>query len=445
MGAAVSRASRVNGGEGPVVSIGSVREELFLTAEIEAERFLAILRLVAVVVLAIAISAALLAVDLPPPAAQRQLVVAGVVLVIYAGNGLLAFWVARPGRFRPWMPWVFTTADCALVLFNVASTVLNTGAPPSTAWVFPAIWLAPLVLVFGSLHYRPWLQGYAAALVVGGLALLLAVLPANGDLERILPLLDLPPTVVRIVLLGLAGFVLVLAASRRRALLERAVEEAVERTNLARYLPPEIAALLATGDVAQLRRGWDVRIGILVVDIRGFTQRSEHLAPPALSTFLGTFRHHVVKATAAHRGVVDKFVGDSAIVVFGVPDGHADDASRTLDCARHLLRRIRAWSDRLVAAGEAPVRIGIGAHFGPAFAGAVGDSSRLEFTVLGDTVNVAARLEQITRETDGGLVASQAIVAAAGEQDHWLALPTQAVRGREQPIDILHWQGEQET
>jgi class 3 adenylate cyclase len=58
---------------------------------------------------------------------------------------------------------------------------------------------------------------------------------------------------------------------------------------------------------------------------------------------------------------------------------------------------------------------------------------------------VAARLEQITRETDGGLVASAALVAAAGEGDHWLALPTHAVRGREQPIDILHWQGEQET
>ncbi|MEZ5904360.1 MAG: adenylate/guanylate cyclase domain-containing protein [Geminicoccaceae bacterium] len=427
------------------MSIGSVREQLFLSAEIEAERFLAILRLVAVAILALAISVALLTVDLPPPAARRQLVVASVVLTVYAANGLIAFWAARPGRFRPWMPWLFTTADCALVLFNVASTVLNTGAPASTAWVFPAIWLAPLVLVFGSLHYRPWLQGYAAVVVVGGLALLLAALPDDGDLERILPLLDLPPTVVRIVLLGLAGFVLVLAAARRKALLERAVEEAVERANLARYLPPEIAALLAAGDVEQLRRGWDVRIGILIVDIRGFTRRSEHLAPPELSTFLGTFRHHVVKAAVAHRGVVDKFVGDSAIVVFGVPDGHADDARRTLDCARHLLRRVGAWSDRLTVAGEAPVRIGIGAHFGPAFAGAVGDSSRLEFTVLGDTVNVAARLEQITRETDGGLVASAAIVAEAGEQAHWLALPTQAVRGREQPIDILHWQGEQET
>ncbi|MCB1989972.1 MAG: adenylate/guanylate cyclase domain-containing protein [Geminicoccaceae bacterium] len=427
------------------MSIESLREQLFLTAEIEAERFLAILRLTAVLVLALALGAALLAVDGPPPAAQRQIVVAGSVMAVYAGIGLISYLTARPGRFRRWMPWLFTTADCALVLFNVATTVLNIGAPPATVWVFPAIWLAPLVLVFGSLHYRPWLQGYAAAVLVGGLVLLLAGLPQEGTLERILPLLDLPPTVVRIVLLGLAGLVLVLAAARRKALLERAIEEAVERTNLARYLPPEIAALLAAGDVEQLRRGWDVRIGILVVDIRGFTSRSEHLAPPELSTFLGTFRHHVVKAALTHRGVVDKFVGDSAIVVFGVPEGHADDARRTLDCARHLLRRVAAWSDRLTAAGEAPVRIGIGAHFGPAFAGAVGDSSRLEFTVLGDTVNVAARLEQITRETDGGLVASAALVAAAGEGDHWLALPTHAVRGREQPIDILHWQGEQET
>ncbi len=424
------------------MSIGKLREQLLLSAEIEAERFLAILRLTAVLVLALALSAALLAVDGPPPAARRQIAVAATVLAIYAAVGLLSFRAARPGRFRRWMPWLFTTADCALVLANVATTGVNIGAPPSTLWLYPATWLAPLVLVFGSLHYRPWLQGYAAALVVGGLVLLLAILPEGGALERLLPLLGPPPTVIRVVLLALAGFVLVLAAARRKALLERAIDEAVERTNLARYLPPEIAALLAAGDVEALRRGWDVEIGILMVDIRGFTRRAEHLAPPELSTFLGTFRHHVIEAAMAHRGVVDKFVGDSAIVVFGVPEGHADDASRTLDCARHLLRLIDSWSAELVAAGEEPVRIGIGAHFGPAFAGAVGDSSRLEFTVLGDTVNVAARLEQLTRTTEGGLIASRALVERTGEHDHWLALPTHAVRGREQPIDILHWQGD---
>ena len=132
------------------MSIESLREQLFLTAEIEAERFLAILRLTAVLVLALALGAALLAVDGPPPAAQRQIVVAGSVMAVYAGIGLISYLTARPGRFRRWMPWLFTTADCALVLFNVATTVLNIGAPPATVWVFPAIWLAPLVLVFGS-------------------------------------------------------------------------------------------------------------------------------------------------------------------------------------------------------------------------------------------------------------------------------------------------------
>ena len=431
------------GGERAELSVGSLKEQLFLSAEIEAERFLAVLRLIAAAVLALALSAALLTIGPPPPAAQRQIAVAAAVLALYAVIGLLSFRAARPGRFHRWMPWAFTTADCALVLSNVTTTVLNIGAPPSTLWVFPATWLAPLALVFGSLHYRPWLQGYAAAVLVGGLALLLVILPEDGTLDRLMPLLDMPPTVIRFMLLALAGFVLVLAAARRRALLDRAIEEAMERTNLARYLPPEIAAILASGDVDELRRGWDVRIGILIVDIRGFTRRAEHLAPPDLSTFLGTFRHHVIEAALAHRGVVDKFVGDNAIVVFGVPQSHPDDARRTLDCARDLLRRMDSWSAELAARGEAPVRIGIGAHFGPAFAGAVGDRSRLEFTVLGDTVNVAARLEQLTRATDGGLLASRAIVDMAGGHDRWLALPNHAVRGREQPIDILHWQGEQ--
>ena len=120
----------------------------------------------------------------------------------------------------------------------------------------------------------------------------------------------------------------------------------------------------------------------------------------------------------AHGGVVDKFVGDNALIVMGVPEAQDDDAARTLACARTLLARIAAWNAGPTPPplAGAPLRIGIGAHFGPAFVGAVGTDERLEFTVLGDTVNVASRLEQLTRETDGGLIASAPLLAAAGEE-----------------------------
>ncbi len=418
-----------------------LRDRLFLAAEIEAERFLAVIRLVVAVLLASTLGAALLAMDGLPVEARRQVLVAFPVLAVYLAVGVLSYRLATPARFRGWMPWLFTAADGGLVLFNVATTVINLGAPVSSLWVFPATWLAPLVLAFGTLRYRPSLQAMSGVLLVGGFAVLLAGLPDDmAGLNAIVPLLEVPPTLVRLVMLALLAAVLVLAAVRRKALLQRAIDEARQRANLARYLPPEIADLLARGDASRLRQGWEVEVAVLMVDIRGFTSRVEGFAEPAeVSAFLGRFRAHVIGSAKASGGVVDKFVGDSAIIVFGVPEATGDEAARALACARSLQARIAAWNKAAPPGG--PVRIGMGAHVGPVYAGAVGDSSRLEFTVLGDAVNVAARLEQSTRESGGGLAASRELVERAGESaaEGWHPLPTTTLRGRTAPIEILRW------
>ena len=420
-----------------------LRDRLFLAAEIEAERFLAVIRLMMALLLASTLAAALLAMDGLPAEARRQVLVAFPVLAVYLVLGVLSYLLATPERFRGWMPWLFTAADGGLVLFNVAMTIINLGAPASSLWLFPATWLAPLVLAFGTLRYRPSLQAMSGVLLVGGLALLLAVLPDDmAGLSAIVPLLEVPPILVRLVMLSLLVVVLVLAAVRRKALLHRAIDEAGQRANLARYLPPEIAALLAAGDVERLRRGWEVEAAVLAVDIRGFTTRVEGFAEPALvSAFLGRFRAHVVAAAKATGGVVDKFVGDSAIIVFGVPEASGDEAARALACARSLWARMAAWNKAEPPGGA--VRIGMGAHVGRVFAGAVGDTNRLEFTVLGDAVNVAARLEQLTRESHGGLAVSRRLLERAGEAaaPGWRALPDTTLRGRAAPIEILVWDG----
>ena len=419
-----------------------LKDRLFLAAEVEAERLLAVIRLVVALLLATTLGAALLAMDPLPVEVRRQVLVAFPVLAAYSAVGVLSYRLATPERFRGWMPWLFTAADGGLVLFNVAMTIINLGAPASSLWVFPATWLAPLVLAFGTLRYRPSLQAMSGVLLVGGFALLLAVLPDDlAGLPAIVPLLELPPTLVRLVMLALLAVVLVLAAVRRKALLQRAIDEAGQRANLARYLPPEIAALLAAGDVERLRRGWEVEAAVLAVDIRGFTARVEGFAEPAeISDFLGRFRAHVVEAAKASGGVVDKFVGDSAIIVFGVPEARGDEAARALACARSLAARMAAWNKAGPPGGV--VRIGMGAHIGRVFAGAVGDTSRLEFTVLGDAVNVAARLEQSTRESGGGLAVSRALVERAGETaaPGWHSSPETKLRGRTRPIEILRWQ-----
>src|SRR6202022_4519331 len=123
-------------------------------------------------------------------------------------------------------------------------------------------------------------------------------------------------------------------------------------------------------------------------------------------------------ATATRcEGVVDKFISDAAMLVFGLPSPRPDDARRALTCARALLAGTPGeWARDLGATGgNGAVELGIGLHAGDAFCGAVGDETRLEFTVLGDTVNIAARLEQETKAVGLPLVVSRAFLAAAGD------------------------------
>ncbi len=421
--------------------VGDLRYRLYREAEIAAERLLAAIRIVVAVLLCATLTAALLTVDEPPPEIRVQLLVAFPVLAAYLVAGVLSFWLATPERFASWVPWALTLADAGLVLFNIATTVINLGAPASTLWVFPATWLAPIVLAFGVFRYRPGLQAASGVLLLAGFALILVTLEDQSQtLSAIAPLVQLPPTLVRLAMLALLAGLLVFAATKRRALLERAIDEASRRANLARYLPPEIAALLAGGEVERLRQGWEAAVALLIVDIRDFTSRAEALPEPAaVSAFLGRFRGHVVEAATASGGVVDKFVGDSAILVFGVPTPRPDDAARALACARSLIARIARWNREQPSGG--PVRIGIGAHCGRVFAGAVGDPSRLEFTVLGDPVNVTARLEQLTKELGVALLASRELVERAGESIGWRPLPPTTLRGRTAAVAVMAWDG----
>jgi adenylate cyclase len=236
---------------------------------------------------------------------------------------------------------------------------------------------------------------------------------------------------------------------RARALLTRAIRETRRGVNLTRYLPPRIADRLAETGLDELRRGRRQTVAILFVDVRGFTPLSEAMTPEALSGFVAEFRHRVAGAAEASGGTIDKFIGDAAMIVFGLEpegadsagaDGAANSAATALACARRLLAEIAEWSARRRDAGEPPVEVGIGVHQGEVFCGAIGDETRLEFTVLGDPVNVAARLQALTREVGWPIVASAAVLEAAGAgrpPAGWQALAPTPLRGRRGMLEIF--------
>jgi adenylate cyclase len=413
--------------------------ELFREAEMRAERTLGALRVAAALILGAAFAIAVIGAEPSHEVVSwRQIAVALTVMGAYLTLGVTAFLLATPRRFRSWMPWLLVTCDVAFVAAGVAISLVNTGLPGGHAFVMPSIWLVPVVLAFGALRYDPRLQAYVVALVLGALALAAGAGSGAGRAATVPPfLLESPPNVMRLVMVSLAGAVLVLAAARARALLRTALDEAQRRANLTRYLPQEIAEWLALTSVEEARRGRRQPVGVLFVDIRGFTALAEAMPADALGELVTEFRRTVATTAARHGGVIDKFIGDAAMVLFGVPTVRADDARRAVDAACALQQALAELARERARAGREPFAVGIGVHYGEAFCGAVGDSTRLEYTVLGDTVNVAARLEQIAKEEGEGLLASGALLAAAGEDlGRWRALPPRALRGRDAKLAL---------
>src|SRR5437764_3490857 len=192
---------------------------------------------------------------------------------------------------------------------------------------------------------------------------------------------------------------------RQRAAAERA------RTNLARYFSPNLVALLADRDepLGAVRRQ---TVAVLFVDIVGFTRMAEEMPPEAVVTMLRDFHDRMTAQIFACGGTVEKYIGDAIFAVFGLPTPGPEDASNALRCADRMVAALGTWNAERVGRGQPPLAIGIGLNHGPAVVGDVGSEHSLSFTVIGDTVNTASRLQALTRSLETPLVAGGALVEA---------------------------------
>jgi len=378
---------------------------LLRKAEVEVERLVAVLRIGVALCLLFAFLYAVQGEGAhAQPYLRVQWILALCTLVSYFLLGGLAFWLATSGRFRRWM-----------------------------------VWLVPVILAFSVLRFNPYLQAYCVTLTVAGLAYLTlwepeAITPHIAD--RVKDLVMLPPNVVRITMIALGGVVLIAAAYRTRKLLHSSIVDAQARANLTRYLPAQMADRLADGGLSELRRGKQHEMAVMFVDIRGFTNWSEGRAPEEVGAYISEFRRRVHLAVGNHGGMIDKFIGDAAMILFEEENA----ACQALTCVEALLRELQDWGDARRALGRNPVRVGIGVHFGEVFSGVVGDAERLEYSVFGDTVNTAARLEELTKTAGAGVIASAAVLQAAAAEparEGWTALPAVHLRGRSSGLEIF--------
>lgn len=201
--------------------------------------------------------------------------------------------------------------------------------------------------------------------------------------------------------------------------------------------------IVARGDASDAERR---EVTVLFADLFGFTALGESLPPEALVALLNDYFGRMSRVIEQHRGEVSKFIGDGLMAVFGA---HAPNPWQVNDAVHAALAMQAALVELNAArAGGPALRVGIGIHTGPAVAGVLGSRTLMEFTVIGGTVNLAARVESLTRAHDTGILITDAVRARLDPRFRLRAMPPTAVRGVAHPVptwEVVGWEAEAEA
>jgi adenylate cyclase len=341
---------------------------------------------------------------------------------------------ARSRLGGPWQGYLFVTADAVLLtaLLLWRNPFLDQPWPLAMSYRYPGFLYFFVLLALTALTFAPrvvlW-SGIASAMAWSvGIAVVLGRPGVFSELD--LTNITSVPTMAHLAtfldpyfvaldgrameiftLLVVAG-ILATAVSRSRRLARTQIMTERARANLTRYFSPSLVDQLAASD-APFGPVRSATVAVLFADIVGFTRLSESADPQAVIRVLRDFHGRMARAVFDNNGTVDKYIGDCIMATFGTPQAGPRDAWNALACARAMLDRLDAFNDERRAEGKFPLAIGIGLHYGPAVLGDIGDERRVEFAVIGDTVNVASRLEALTRESGSPLLVSDETVEAA--------------------------------
>lgn len=290
---------------------------------------------------------------------------------------------------------------------------------------------------------RLFIQGLAAGAVALGLAIVLAFLIARwltSPLDRI-------TAAIRDIGDGRLDTQLSAHVTQRRdefgtlASAVNGMASALRERNalkgaLARYVSLEVAEEIMAGQAAPTLAGRSKQVTVLIVDIRNFTAMSAALVPDHLVEFLNEFFSCMIDAIFSHRGTLDKFLGDGCLAIFGAPLDDPQHRRSAMLAARQMLESTAALAVTMREKHGIELRIGIGLHTGPAIVGNVGSDQRMEYTAIGDTVNIASRLETLNKEYGTQLLASEAVVLGAGEGFEFRQVAEVTPRGSAAPVKI---------
>ncbi|HSE13889.1 MAG TPA: adenylate/guanylate cyclase domain-containing protein [Rudaea sp.] len=319
-----------------------------------------------------------------------------------------------------------------------------------------SLFVAIFVLIaLRALRFEPiwvWLSGLTAALGwtllavfawreagAGGQTMDFVVAATTGRI-------DAHDEIIRIAVILIVTAVLATALARARLTLARAVQASQSADALSRFFDSEVADQITTTDLPPMAGQSMAReAAIMFTDLRGFTKASATLSAAELIALIAEYQNVVLPVVRAHGGNIDKFMGDGILASFGAVRASTTYAADALRCIDAILATSRAWAQDRQTRSLPALGIGIGVAHGPLVFGIIGVERRLEYTVIGETVNLAAKLEKHNKAEAAAACAPASLITLARLQDPALSPEgfeirvTRTVAGTAEPLDLAVW------
>jgi adenylate cyclase len=324
-------------------------------------------------------------------------------------------------------------------------SVGGTSVPPAYMLKTQITVMALAVVAFSALAIRPL---YPAVVAAGGIAVHLALLTyvlneprtiASSDflMSVMGPAVSIEFVTTSMLIIALTGAAMAYLTYIARRTVVQGVRLEVTNAHLGRYFSPGVVARIS-GETDTLPGvgGRNQEVAVMFCDIRDFTTITENLPPSEVVEFLSQYHQRMVDVIFEFGGTIDKFIGDAIMVTFGTPDPSDDDAERSVRAGMTMDTALADLNVDREHLGLVQIRHGIGIHFGPVIAGNIGTEDRLEYTVIGDTVNVASRIQDVCKATGEALLISDAVKQRLPPDIQLRSLPEQRVKGRKAPVQI---------
>jgi adenylate cyclase len=329
-------------------------------------------------------------------------------LGIYAAFTALRLFLAYRDRLGHAMLMVSVVFDVAVLMITVWSFHIQYGQPPAFYLKAPTLLYIFIFIALRTLSIAPGYVIFAGLVsAFGWLVLVGYAVNAPGGHELITRDYIAYMTSARILIGGeidkvisilLVASLLAVATARSRTLLYRAVAEKEAASRLSRFFSPEVAETIVSDEQAlELGQGKQTQAAAMFIDMRGFTRLASRLPPRELIGLLGEYQGVAVPVIQKHGGSITTFLGDGIMVTFGATLPSRTFAADALRAAEELLQSLEAWAKARSAAGEPAPGMGIGIAVGAVTCGAIGHEGRLEYAVIGDPVNRAAKLQNHTK------------------------------------------------